>query len=145
MWNDADGSNDNSDVFFDFPLNLSMIIIWKWVLWNAHFVTFQLNHDGNPTMLVMLVVEAFYAFGVIFVICELCQRVSDRFNESNDMMEKLDWLSFPIKIQRMLPIVIISSQQSAQFKVFGSTVCCRESFQKVSSISDEVELLWHFN
>lgn len=130
MWNDVDGANDNSIVFSQLFIEFDFFQIHKLFV---YFAIFQLNHDSNPTMLIMLVVEAFYAFGVIFVICELCQRVSDRFEESNDTMEKFDWISFPIEVQRMLPIVIISAQQSTQFKVFGSTVCCRESFQKASS------------
>lgn len=85
-------------------------------------------------MLVVLFIEALYAFGLVFTVCELCQNVSDIFNEIDVVINEFDWLSFPIEIQRLLPIVIITEQQPIDFKFFGSITSSRESFKQVSSI-----------
>lgn len=42
-----------------------------------NFILFQTHHESDPTVFVMLIDEAVYAFGVVFIICELFQLVSD--------------------------------------------------------------------
>lgn len=91
-------------------------------------------------MLVILLFNACYAFGLVFLVCELCQRVCDGFAEMNKTMNQFHWQSYPIEIQRLLPIVIIFTQQPIDFEVFGSITCCRESFKKVSSIDRMIYL-----
>lgn len=79
--------------------------------------------------------SASYAFGSIFFVCELCQQVCDGFEGMNETMDQFCWPLYPIKIRRLLPIVIIFTQQPIEFRVFGSIACCRDSFKEVSSIN----------
>lgn len=124
------------------------IVEWRIYLWifqnsflnyNHFHVTFPFHfHSQNEVELVMLVIIFFnscYALGLIFVVCELCQRVCDGFEEVNRTMDQLYWLSYPIEIRRMLTIILVFAQQPVQFQVFGSIACCRDSFKRVSSIS----------
>lgn len=83
-------------------------------------------------MLVVLFFEAIYAFSFVFVVCELCQRLTDGFNGVSKMFHAIDWLSFPMEIQRLLPIFIAISQQPIEIKVFGSITNSRETFKRVS-------------
>lgn len=85
-------------------------------------------------VVVVLVVCVGYAFGTVFVMCELCQQVYDGFEKINKTMGQSHWLSYPTEVQRLLPIAIFFMQQPIEFNVFGSITCCRESFKNVSSI-----------
>lgn len=85
-------------------------------------------------MVVFVFMEVFYAFGMIFAICELSQQICDGFEDMNRAMDQFHWPLYPIEVQRILGIVIIFTQQPTDFKVFGSIACCRDSFKKVYSI-----------
>lgn len=96
------------------------------------FLNFQTLNEFNLIMLVVLFVNVSYAFGLIFIVCELCQKITDGFNKMNETLNQFNWQSYPIEVQRLLPIFIIITQQPMDFKVFGSIACCRESFKNVS-------------
>lgn len=83
---------------------------------------------------VVLFMQAVYAFGSVFVVCELCQRVSQAFNEVNGVFTEFDWIVFPKEVKRLIPISIIFAQQAIDVKFFGSLNCSRDSFKQVSSI-----------
>lgn len=85
-------------------------------------------------MLILVIVQAFYAFGLLFTICELCHRVTQGFNEINDQLQEYNYLLFPVEIHRLIPIMVIFVQQPVDFKFFGSISCSRESFKQVSSV-----------
>lgn len=77
-----------------------------------------------------------YAFGDVFMICELCQRSSDRYDELNDIIGQFEWYFLPAKIQRFLPMIIMSVQEPVSFECFGSITCDRETFKRVNSNID---------
>lgn len=74
------------------------------------------------------------AFGVVFLVCELSQRICDYFNSIDMMIGKWNWYLLPIEIQRILPLILIVVQQPFKFIGFGSVSCSRETFKKVSII-----------
>lgn len=69
-------------------------------------------------MTMITLMEIFYAFGVLFVSCELI----DQFN----------WYRLPAEIQQMLPLIINFAQLPVDIKCFGSVACDREMFKYVS-------------
>lgn len=83
-------------------------------------------------VLLITVFETIYAFVIVFITCELGQRVNLAFVECNDMIDQFGWYRFPLKIQRMLPMIMDFSQQPVEIKCFGSTACSRETFKYVS-------------
>lgn len=85
-------------------------------------------------MLVLFVAMfyASYAFGIILIICELGQRLTDAFGRIADEIENLAWYEFPREIQRMLLIILIRSQRPVELQCFGSISGTRETFKKVS-------------
>lgn len=89
---------------------------------------FQINHEISSFTLVILFAAAFYAFGFVFILCELCERISQGFNEINNIFNEYNYLTVPMEIRRL-----ICTQQPMEFKFFGSIACSRESFKKVSS------------
>lgn len=74
----------------------------------------------------------FYAFGILLIACELCQRNNQAYAECSDMVDQFNWYLFPTKIQQMIPLILIFTQQPIEIKCFGSMACDRELFKYVS-------------
>lgn len=68
---------------------------------------------------------------MVFIVCELGQRMTDAFEKIDISMDHLDWYLFPIEIQRQLPMIIVVAQQSVLLESFGSIGCTREVFKNV--------------
>lgn len=74
-----------------------------------------------------------YSMIDVHVLLNLGQRFSNSFNEiSSEIFAEFDWYLLPIKMQQMLPIIIIHSHQPVDIRFFGSISCSRIQFQKVS-------------
>lgn len=67
----------------------------------------------------------------LFVFCEFGERVSEAFEESYDVIGQLDWYAFPMNLQKMLHIIIISVQEPVTLKSFGNIPCAREQAKRV--------------
>lgn len=83
-------------------------------------------------VLFVTIFYASYAVGLIFVACELGQRMSDAFEEICDLIGKFSWYSFPDKLKNNLTTIIIVAQQPVEIECFGSITCSRFSFKNVS-------------
>lgn len=59
------------------------------------------------------------------------QMCTDQFDKIDDEIIQLNWYSFPNEIQRILPAVMLSTQQSAVIKCFGNVLCARVQVKKV--------------
>lgn len=81
--------------------------------------------------LFLMILSALYAFGAVFLVCELCQRISNGCEGFNDKIDQFKWYLFPAKIQRALPAIIINVQQPVYVECFGSIACDRETFKRV--------------
>lgn len=46
-------------------------------------------------------------------------------------MDQMNWYKLPVKLCKMLPIVMAAAQEPVYLRVFGSKACAREDFQKV--------------
>lgn len=89
-----------------------------------------MNFEIN-TVLLMTIFIACYAVGVDFFACDIGQRISNAFNEINDVIGKFDWYLFPNELQKLLPIIIHFAQLPVEMKFFGSIACNRDSLKKV--------------
>ena len=100
---------------------LSKLLLW-----------FQSKNENYTMTLLKLSVEMFWAFGAIFIACELCERVSSAYSEINDAVNQFDWYLFPKKVKRYLPMIILNTQMSVTFECFGSIYFSRQTFKNVS-------------
>lgn len=98
------------------------------------FFNFQSQSEVNFLQILTTATEIFHMLGVLFADCELCQQISNTYDEINDKILQLSWYRFPIEVNRMLPIISMMTQQSVEFKCFGSTPCRRTTFTKVCPI-----------
>lgn len=68
----------------------------------------------------------------IFVHCEAGERVTDRFYIFHHEICHLDWYIFPMKTQKMLLIILSSTQQPAVIQGYANTQCTRDAFKSVN-------------
>lgn len=104
------------------------------------FLTFfklkQTHPDHNYLILVVLIVQTFYSFALVFIICELCQRMTNSFDRYDTSLSKYQWHLFPHQIQKMLVMVIMTTQREVIFPCFGSLLCSREGFKQVNQVAN---------
>lgn len=53
-------------------------------------------------MLIVLILEIFYAFGFVYGCCEIGELLCASFNEISDGINQLNWYLFPIETKQML-------------------------------------------
>lgn len=70
-------------------------------------------------------------FGLAFFSCEVGQRVSNMHEEIADRFDQLKWYLLPIKLQRLLPTIIINVNEPVVIECFGVLDGTREQFKKV--------------
>lgn len=90
----------------------------------------QQHHENIMSTLVLIVCGVF-GLVIVFVECELGQRMSNEFGGIGFTIDKLDWYLFPIDVQRMLCVIIANAQQTISLECFGSMTCTRELFKQV--------------
>lgn len=83
----------------------------------------------------MLILEIFYAFGLVYIICEIGENFCDSFNRISNVINQFKWYLLPVDVQQMLPIIILMAQHPVFLICFGSISCLREAFKKVSLTS----------
>lgn len=62
---------------------------------------------------------------------ELGERLTSAFWLISDTVERFNWYRFPLKMKKILPIIINVAQVPVVLDCFGSTACVRGSFKKV--------------
>lgn len=95
---------------------------------------FSQSHDANSiTAIIYLVNKIFWVFSPVAIICELCERMSDEFEEFRVQIMTFKWYSVPIEMRKMLVIIMQTAQKPIEFECFGSISCNRETLAKVLS------------
>ena len=61
-------------------------------------------------------------------------RINRAFGEIEDEMYQMDWHLFPMKLQKMVPIILINAQQPVEFMGFGNFPANRETMKRVNKI-----------
>lgn len=84
-------------------------------------------------MLMMTVAYAMYAFGFVFIVCEIAQRVCDTLNGLDRVIGQMDWYLYPNEIQKFLPLILLMVQKPFELRCLGSMECGRELYKKVPS------------
>lgn len=104
------------------------------ILRNLSFFHLQSNGEIDTVEVLAILLFSSYAFGAVFIICELCQRMNNHYDDVDDMMGQLKWYLFPAKVQQILPMIIASVHEEVSVECFGSIACNRETFKRVNLI-----------
>lgn len=75
---------------------------------------------------------SFWSNGQILLICELGQRLTNRFFEIDDEIFCSNWYTLPVDVQKMLLILVNGTQRPIVISGIGNTECTREGFKSVS-------------
>lgn len=92
-------------------------------------------------------INVLWAYGQIFLLCFFGEHLSNSFDDLSIDIFHCEWYTFPVKSQRYLSIMLLSSQTSVSIRGFGSTVCSRDSFKMVINWSVKTmpgHILIHF-
>lgn len=82
--------------------------------------------------MIVVFLEGFSALGLVFFTCDFPQRFTSECDRVNDVTDQFNWYSFPNEVQHMLPMIILITQQPISIECFGSVMCSRDTFKKVS-------------
>ena len=114
----------------------------KWCLSPLIFHIFfllKLQLNNNMQALFISFCELIVTLALLFLLCELCGRVSSQFDDICNLINRFDWYLLPLEIQQLLPFIIANAQQSVDFPCFGSFACNRELFKKVKFHTVNIE------
>lgn len=98
-------------------------------MWRKLF--FQSHHELNLFVMIVMVIEGLCAFGLVFLACELGEQFSAQYDDISNVIHHLKWYTFPIKVQQMLPTIILIAQQPVAIECFGSYLCLRTTLKSV--------------
>lgn len=92
------------------------------------------SHDTRDAMVfLILIYQMCWSFSLVYISCELCQRMGNAFSKISNIIEQFEWYSFSFEMQKRLPIIIMNAQKTVTIKCFGSIASDRETFKKVSN------------
>ena len=76
----------------------------------------------------------------IFIFCHFGERASGESSEMGDeIYQRIDWYTFPLDIQRMIPTILIGAQEPVILRGFGNVTCTRDAFKKVKFYAQYLE------
>lgn len=94
-------------------------------------------------MLTVYFIEWIGSFTSILLMCEIAGRVSNKFEQINDIIVRFQWYLFPIKMRQSLPIILVNVQKPVVFKCTANVPCNRETFARVSCVDAETKNSWN--
>lgn len=121
-------------------LMIQFQMVWFIILWffspgiYGSKLLCLIAHFIHSQVLFVAIINSAYAFGTVFIVCEICQQLSNESDEIYDVVEQFGWYRFPNTTKKMMPMIIQFVQQPVAIECFGSYKCHRETFRKVSPI-----------
>lgn len=87
---------------------------------------------ANMFAMIKPIILIFWSLVANFLFCEFGESVTSQCNELNDALCQCEWYLFPIDLQRMFPIIMLTAQKPNILKGFGGVSLTREAFKNVS-------------
>lgn len=85
----------------------------------------------NFASIMPLIVVLLSTVVLLFITCEIAERICSKFDEIDDEINQSKWYLFPLEMQQVLPIIMANAQAENYFECFGSIRCNRENFKMV--------------
>lgn len=86
----------------------------------------------NLDMGLTISIKTFYPFAVIFMYCEFGQRITSCFLDIDKALWQTDWYAFPIKVQKMIAMMLMGTQEPVGVSGFGGNLVYeRDTFTNV--------------
>lgn len=87
--------------------------------------------NPNPTELFNSMMGVIWMFGIMFLYCEVGERVTHQFSVFHERLCFSDWFLFPLEMKRMFVIMLSNTHESIIIQGYANTDCTREAFKKV--------------
>lgn len=81
--------------------------------------------------MIVTCVKSLFSFGLVFVCCELGEQITANFDEFDNTISEMDWYLFSSATQRMMPTILMVTQQPVSFFGYGNVPATRDTFKKV--------------
>lgn len=94
------------------------------------FATFQ-DSTASPLMLFSLVSLTFWSFSLAFFFCEFGELISNNYNGLPIGLYDNKWYLYSLDEQRLMPTILIGTQDVVRLRGFGNAQCTREAFKTV--------------
>lgn len=91
----------------------------------------KLSGTASFSELLNLPINTIYPCCMLLFFCESGEQISERFNDIYELICRMDWYTFPIEFQRIMPIILIGTQKPIELNGFGNVPCTRENFKSV--------------
>lgn len=92
---------------------------------------FHLQTAENFKEIIFPLPMIFWSFTLIFMFCELGERLTAQFDEIDEEIFRSNWYAFPMDVQRMLPLIMDGTQEPIVLSGLGNILCTREAFKNV--------------
>lgn len=98
-----------------------------------NFFRFQSGDSSNLFKLIGTASQLVWGFVLIFIFCDLCEKLSTAFDDIWDVTGQLEWYLYPSEMKRSLLFIIMNAQQEIVVECYGSISCGLETFKNVSN------------
>lgn len=78
-----------------------------------------------------------------FIFCYFGEKITTAFANIHDSMYQCDWSSFPIKIRKYMPTMLIIANQPVCMKGFANFNCTLTTYQKVTYIFTHLRVYYN--
>lgn len=112
------------------PLGSSLLAICS--IFSTCFPFFQHEDLKNNVEIITVITQTVWTLLSIFAVCELGERIRMAFEEVNAELNQLKWYLLPRRSRKLLPIILMATQDSVEFNIFGTTASNRKTFKEAS-------------
>lgn len=86
-------------------------------------------------MLIVLTCLMFWSFSLVFFFCEFGELILTDFDGLSDGLYDNEWYLYPLDVQRMIPTILIGTQDVISIRGFGNIECTRNTFKMVRPLN----------
>lgn len=107
-----------------------LLRLWMYEIYIFIFVCFQ-DQTASPVMIVVMICLTFWSFSLAFFFCEFGELISSNYGDLPIGLYDNKWYFYPLNEQRMIPTILIGTQDVVTLCGFGNVRCTRETFKTV--------------
>lgn len=105
--------------------------VFHYRCYKLRFSFYLQQQDIDPVEMMTFVFQLEGSLLTVFAMCELGERVRMAFDEIRISIDQLKWYLIPKRARKMLPVILILSQEPIGFTIFGSILSNRITFKEV--------------
>lgn len=91
----------------------------------------QLDDNSKSVEILVQFLFVIVVFGLVFLACEICERVSTQFEMFGEELARCNWHKLSMEMQRVYVIFLKDTQQPANIDSYGGIQCTRITFKTV--------------